>query len=954
MAAQSAEKLGVFGDYILLEKIAHGGMGVVYRARQVKLQRTVALKMILGDRLGSSEDVQRFYLEAEAAAGLDHPGIVPIYEIGEHAGQHFFSMGLVEGGSLAERIKERPLRPRLAADLIAQVADAIAFAHGQGIIHRDLKPGNILLDRDGRPRVSDFGLAKNVRGDSHLTASGQIMGTPSYMPPEQASGRAGAIGPAADVYALGATLYCRLTGRPPFQAATPVETLQQVLTREPVSPRQLNSAVDRDLEIICLKCLQKETSRRYATASALADDLRRFLAGQPIEARAVGQAEHAWRWCRRNPLVAGLAAGIALSLLVGTIVSTTQWARADREARAARAAQRLSDRRWYGAEINLAHQDWIDGYTAQAEARLGRLADRGAGEPDARGLEWGLVHRLCNMELDVLRAHTAPARRVAFAPDGAAFASAAGGRSIQDSEIRIWRTADRRELMTLHPGWNLVSDLAYSADGRWIAAAGTPRSRPGEVRLWDAASGREHGAVTGESTNGIVSVALSPGGKSMAVGESNGLVRVVAVESGRTLQTLGQPSGRPVRGVAYSPDGRRLASLADDSALRIWDLERGLVLSRLDGDVRANVRFSPDGALVAAAAEGSVVQVWDAATGRAVHTLRGHSDRVISLDFSPDGRLLASAGKDRKVRLWDLATDTEFLTLRGNGDPVLSVAFSPDGWRLAAAGGDGTVRFWDVLQPQGFRLLHGHRSGVKSVAFHPGGGLLASAGVDAAIRIFDIDREREIATLLGHPNYVYDVAFHPDGSKLASAGDDGTVRIWETATGNALAVLLGHRTGVESLAFSPDGARLVSGGARRDELAGRPYRGELILWDVKSGKSVEVLAPAQDRATRGVISPWATALMDGPSRRPAETTPSGSGTAGVGRRSRPFPATIRSCARWPTVRTGPGSRPPATTRPSDSGTSTPAVRSSCAAIPRRCGGWLSRPMDSAWPRSAAA
>ncbi len=230
-----APVLGVFGEYVLHEKIAQGGMGAVYKARQVKLQRSVALKMILSGRLASPEDVQRFYLEAEAAARLDHPGIVPIFEVGEHDGQHFFSMALVEGGSLADRIKKGPLPPRHAAALMAQVADAVAHAHGHGIIHRDLKPGNILLDRDGKPRVTDFGLAKNVEGDSYLTASGQVLGTPSFMPPEQAGGRAEEIGPASDTYSLGATLYCLVTGRPPFQAATPVETLKQVLEQEPVS-----------------------------------------------------------------------------------------------------------------------------------------------------------------------------------------------------------------------------------------------------------------------------------------------------------------------------------------------------------------------------------------------------------------------------------------------------------------------------------------------------------------------------------------------------------------------------------------------------------------------------------------------------------------------------------------------------------------------------------------------
>ena len=243
-------------------------MGVVFLARQISLNRPVALKMILAGQLANDTDVKRFYTEAEAAANLDHPGIVPIYEVGQHDGQHYFSMGFVEGQSLSQRLAEGPLPPREAAGLMVKVAEAIDYAHRRGVIHRDLKPGNILLDKNGNPRVTDFGLAKKLEGDSGLTGSGQIMGTPSYMPPEQAGGKRGEIGPAADVYALGATLYALVTGRPPFQAATPMDTVIQVISDEPVPPRRLNPSSDRDIETICLKCLEKEPGRRYAGAGA--------------------------------------------------------------------------------------------------------------------------------------------------------------------------------------------------------------------------------------------------------------------------------------------------------------------------------------------------------------------------------------------------------------------------------------------------------------------------------------------------------------------------------------------------------------------------------------------------------------------------------------------------------------------------------------------------------------
>ncbi|HEY2839860.1 MAG TPA: protein kinase, partial [Pirellulales bacterium] len=311
-----------FGDYELLEEIARGGMGVVYRARQRALDRIVAVKMILAGQLASATEVERFRAEAQAAAHLHHPNIVPIIEVGERQGQHFFSMGFVDGKSLAGRLAAGPLPPREAAELLRATAEAVQYAHDCGVIHRDLKPANILLDSAERPHVTDFGLAKRINQDEGLTVTGQIIGTPSFMPPEQAAGKLDAIGPLADVYSLGAVLYATLTGRPPFQAASPIDTLKQVLEREPVAPRSLNPTTPRDLETIALKCLQKEPAKRYPSARTLAEDLQRWLRGEPISARPVGRFERAWRWRRRNPVVAALSGAVALALIMGTVVST--------------------------------------------------------------------------------------------------------------------------------------------------------------------------------------------------------------------------------------------------------------------------------------------------------------------------------------------------------------------------------------------------------------------------------------------------------------------------------------------------------------------------------------------------------------------------------------------------------------------------------------------------------
>ncbi|MEY2724317.1 MAG: Serine/threonine-protein kinase PrkC [Planctomycetota bacterium] len=274
----------IFGDYELIEEIARGANGVVYKARQIKLNRIVALKMILAGKMAAAADVQRFRIEAEAAANLEHPGIVPIHEIGQHDGRHFFSMGLVEGCSLADRVRNGPLPSREAALLIKKIAEAVDFAHSRNVIHRDLKPANVLIDLNGDPKVTDFGLARRLDSDSGMTKTGVVMGTPSYMPPEQAAGKIHEVGPWSDVYSIGAILYCLLTGRPPFQAASILETLLQVREREPAPPRLLNDNVDRDLQTICLKCLEKVPELRYATAKLLAEDLNRYLHGESITA----------------------------------------------------------------------------------------------------------------------------------------------------------------------------------------------------------------------------------------------------------------------------------------------------------------------------------------------------------------------------------------------------------------------------------------------------------------------------------------------------------------------------------------------------------------------------------------------------------------------------------------------------------------------------------------------
>ncbi len=525
-------RIRYLGDYELIEEIARGGMGMVYKARQVSLNRIVAVKTILAGQLATKADHDRFHSEAQAAALLDHANIVPVFEVGEHEGQHYFSMGYVDGSSLSARLAEGPLPPKEAAELVATVAEAVEYAHRQGVIHRDIKPSNILIDSNGRPRITDFGLAKRVGapgGDpivgagrgSDLTATGQVLGTPSYMPPEQAAGQINAVGPAADVYSLGALLYTALTGRPPFQAATALETMQQVLEREPVSPRQLNPAVPKDLETIVLKCLEKSVPRRYATAHALADDLRRNLEGRPILARPVGRWEHTWRWCRRNPVVASLITAVIVSVLTGTAVSgyfaVRERQRANSEetqkelAQAATkseavqkgialaAEKKASDqaklarnsemlvrqgaaelrRTLYIADLNRIEQYAAEGNNERVDALLRRHIPHEPGEEDLRGFEWYYWWRRAHEEEAMIRL-PAPAEKIAISPDEEYVAAACeGGRAF------VWDFATRKRLPLAFqlPGEQHWSALQFTGSSHQLWGSGWS----GRCRAWDVA-----------------------------------------------------------------------------------------------------------------------------------------------------------------------------------------------------------------------------------------------------------------------------------------------------------------------------------------------------------------------------------------------------------------------------------------------------------------------------------
>lgn len=841
-----------FGDYELLEEIARGGMGVVFKALQTNLNRIVALKMILAGQFAGEEDVQRFYTEAEAAAQLDHPGIVPIFEIGEHAGQHYFSMGYIEGESLAPRVAEGPLPPREAAELVARICEAMAYAHRRGVIHRDLKPANILIDPSGQPKVTDFGLAKRTEADSGLTGTGQILGTPSFMPPEQASGKVEDVGPLADVYALGAILYSTLTGRPPFQAASPMETLLQVLEKEPVAPRQLNPAIDEDLQTICLKCLEKDPPRRYVGAAELQDELNRYLAGEPIIARPIGRIERAWRWCKRKPTLASLiavAASLMLVLSIGGPLVAIQQARfakeqirlktqtleardeaeqrrnemltAQAEAEAAKKEverEKLND---YANRISLAYREW------SARNPKGTQKILGDCPAEMRNWEWDYLDGLTRAEDLAIFAHDYPVS-VQFTPSG--------------TSVVTRGNSDQR------------------------------------ITVWDSETGLE------TNTESI------PNLRSCSVGHDDDHVLIVsrgsisyASQSERKVETYGNLRILASAGLVYD-NGNRIAAAFNDGTVTLYKRPSDEELFRTPKKMKSGKPhvFAPNARSVAGT-EGMTVKVWDVKTGEERWSIEGHGMSVEAYDFSPDSSILASVGGDGSLILTEMTTGNRLHTIRAHAGGIKAVAFSPDGTRVATGSMDRTCRVFDVQTGSEVLAISGHTAPIVGVSFSPQGDRLATASADGTARIWDIThrlniapevaqvlKEQKLANMghvanfesriyYGYTTQVYDVAISPDSRFVATAavdmdgdGGDNLIKVWATEDSAIYATFPVPNGYLHTLSYSADSRYLIvaSGGAG-DQVS----QASVAVWDLETKEKFKTFGGIACMLTRATLNP---------------------------------------------------------------------------------------------------
>jgi WD40 repeat protein len=869
--------LGQLDSYHIRRVLGQGRFGIVYEASD-ELNRLVALKVLKPELAASDRERLRFAHEARKAAAVKHDHIVTIHHVGHTPAfpLPYLVMEYVDGEPLSHRLERQgELQAKEAARIVQQVALALAAAHERGLVHRDIKPSNILLEAgSGRAKLTDFGLARAPdAGGGSTSQSGRMVGSPAYMSPEQIvtprhiDGR-------SDIYSLGVVLYELLTGERPFRGAAHL-LVQQVVHEEPRPPRKLNDHIPRDLETICQKAMAKFPARRYATACELADDVRRFLNGQPIQARPVGQLERLWRWSKRNLVVASLTAAVFVLLAAVAGVASLGYLReaeqrtaaeaaessAKSEAKRAQMAEQEMRRQWYAASINAMHQAWDSGQVLRLRALLAETE----AYPD-RSFEWYYWARLCHLELHTFIGHRALVSAVSWSPDGKLLATGS-----DDGTAKVWELAVGRELLTLQGHTSAVRCVSWSPDGKrlatgsadgtakvWQAASGrelltfrghrhevwsvswspdgkrlVSGSRDGRAKVWDAAGGRELFTLKGHTFFEVAPVSWSPDGKRLAMGSGDGTATVWEAAGGRELLTLkGHLS--EVASVSWSPDGKRLATGSRDGTAKVWEISAGRGLLTLKGHLSEvySVSWAPDGKRLITGSKDGTAKVWDAARGQELFTLKGHTSRVRSVSWSPDGKLLATGSVDGTAKVWDAGGESEPFTFKGHMSEVRSVSWSPDGKRLATGSDDGTAKVWETAAGRELLTLQGHTSALRSVSWSPDGKRLATGSVDGTAKLWEITTGRQLLTLQGRTSIeVWSVSWSPDGKRLATGSDDGTVKVWEAAGDSEPLTLHCHSGRIPSVSWSPDGKRLATGSVD----------GTAKLWEITTGRELLTL-----------------------------------------------------------------------------------------------------------------
>lgn len=843
---QPSQGLLRLGGYELLEEIARGGMGVVYRARQLSLNRIVALKVVLHGPFSSADFVRRFRKEAQVVASLHHPNIVAVYEVGEQGGNHFLALEYVEGRSFAGLAGERPLPARRAAAYLKTIADAVEHAHQRGVLHRDLKPSNILLDTSDRPRVTDFGLAKLVGGDVELTATGEVLGSPAYMPPEQAAGKFTDCTPQSDVYSLGAILYELLTGRPPFQGETLQSVLVQVQTDEPVRPQRLNPGVPLDLQTICLKSLQKEPARRYASAQELSDDLQRFLDGKPVQARPVSRPKRLTLWCRRRPRSAAMIGALLATLIFGVAGIIWQWRQAEIHAQGETRQRLLAEQAAATMRLNLYAADMAVASQAIQNCNLG-LAQRTLdawrpkpGETDVRGFEWRYLLNLCRGDqLATLTGHKGIVTCAAFSPDGTRLATGS-----HDGTAKIWNVT-RHELITNLPITSkAVWSVAFTPDGKYLMTGSNEKVEFRDTDSWRVWT----------NFPGTLAI-LSKTGSLLAASESTPLfwlpAGAVTLWDWRTGQML-RRFEEPGRALALSSDGKLLAIAGATNGIGLWDTTSG---ERLQMWPTTNsvwsLNFSPDGSKLISTDWSSDVSIWQL-DGSPSETLSGNQLHVWSAVYSADGSNIATTSSDQTLRLWDAVTLEQKSVRRGHSSEVWCAAFSPDQKMIATGGKDQNVLLWaaggarsetelphnmdfpPIFSPDGKRVVTENPKGGASMLWNADDGELIAPIVAGGNRVYGFstdakwlatlnvynmklqywlpagpEPEKEIALEGDRRTNFVRVGLSPEQEYVFGIDATGAIAVWATATGRLTCSIKGPAPPIRNAVLSPLGKRIA-------------------------------------------------------------------------------------------------------------------------------------------------